>query len=253
MKKLETQTLTAEISAKKQNKVVNYIKNHTVLVIGILLVLLLAGLGSWQFQQNLSLKRELGQLKGDKGASDAEIKDLVNKVGKHITLPEEEPTVATVTDPQKLSDQKFFDSAKVDDKVLIFTKAKKAILYRPSEDKIIEVAPVNIGEDNVATPASDQDQSQITDKSTIQVQIQNASKIAGLAKKVADKFKAQGFTNVTVSDAPSGVSDVTTITYGQRYKDITADANKILNDQAKVEVQIGLQGLVVVLGTNFSL
>ena len=76
-----------------------------------------------------------------------ENKALVAKVGQLIVLPEgEEPTVATVNEPEKLKDQPFFANAKQGDKVLIYTKAKKAILYRTAENKIVEVAPVNIGE-----------------------------------------------------------------------------------------------------------
>jgi len=64
-------------------------------------------------------------------------------VGRIIVLPnDEEPTVATVTDPEKLRDQVFFANAKAGDKVLIYTKARKAYLYDPIAGKLVEVAPI---------------------------------------------------------------------------------------------------------------
>ncbi len=75
-----------------------------------------------------------------------ESRATIEAVGRLIVLPEnEQPTIATVSDPSKLKDQPFFASAKIGDKVLIYTNAKKAILYSPTENKIVEVAPVNIG------------------------------------------------------------------------------------------------------------
>lgn len=74
-----------------------------------------------------------------------EIDDLVAEVGKLIVLPEgEDPTIATVTDPEKLRDQVFFANAKEGDKVLIYTKAQKAYLYDPNIHKLLEVAPLTI-------------------------------------------------------------------------------------------------------------
>ena len=71
---------------------------------------------------------------------------LVKKIGELIVLPaDEQPTLATVADPEKLKDQPFFANAKTGDKVLIYTNARKAILYNPASNKIVEVAPVNIG------------------------------------------------------------------------------------------------------------
>lgn len=71
---------------------------------------------------------------------------LVDKIAKLIVLPQgEEPTIATVTDPDQLKDQPFFANAQKGDIVLIYTNARKAILYNPTENKIVEVAPLNIG------------------------------------------------------------------------------------------------------------
>lgn len=74
-----------------------------------------------------------------------EISDLVARVGELIVLPEgEEPTIATVTDPEKLRDQAFFANAKTGDVVLIYTQAQKAYLYDPVAHKLIEVAPLSV-------------------------------------------------------------------------------------------------------------
>lgn len=87
-----------------------------------------------------------------------ETMDLVSAVGKVMALPEnEEPTIATVADTEKLKDQAFFVNAQVDDKVLLYTTAKKAILYRPSTNMIIEVAPINLGNTQTTTPTTTTD------------------------------------------------------------------------------------------------
>lgn len=85
-------------------------------------------------------------------ATQAEVQSLVQKVGRLVVLPTDEtPTVATVSDPAALKDQPFFADAKKGDKVLIYSNAKKAILYDPVLDKVITIAPLNI--DAKAAPA----------------------------------------------------------------------------------------------------
>lgn len=77
-------------------------------------------------------------------AAQKEAKDLLAKVAEIYLIPTgEEPTVATVSDPNALKNQSFFSSSLKGDKVLIFAKAGKAVLYRPSINKIIETAPLN--------------------------------------------------------------------------------------------------------------
>jgi hypothetical protein len=65
-------------------------------------------------------------------------------VNRLLVVPSEEmPTIVTVTDLEKVKDQPFFMHAEVGDKVVLYTAAKKAVLYRPANDKIVELAPVN--------------------------------------------------------------------------------------------------------------
>jgi hypothetical protein len=73
-----------------------------------------------------------------------ETQDLLAKVARIYLIPTgEEPTIATVSDPIALKNQSFFTQSQKGDKVLIFTKAGRAVLYRPSIDKIIEAIPIN--------------------------------------------------------------------------------------------------------------
>lgn len=92
-------------------------------------------------------------LKNPTLAAQQQTQALLSAVGNLIDLPQNEtPTIATVSDVTKLQGQPFFAKAQNGDKVLIYTNAKKAILYRPSENKIIDVAPVNIGANVTPTP-----------------------------------------------------------------------------------------------------
>lgn len=115
----------------------------------ILVVLLIAaGVSSYYFYNQYQKTQKL--LKNPTQAAKEEIGGLVSQVGKLIELPKgEEPIVATVSDRNKLKDQSFFARAENGDKVLIYTGAKKAILFRPATEKIIEVMPVNINPSQV--------------------------------------------------------------------------------------------------------
>jgi hypothetical protein len=81
---------------------------------------------------------------GDPAAfSQNEAKILKEKVGKLIDLPtDEEPTIVTVTDIEKVKSQPFFAKASNGDKVLIYQNNKKAILYNPTRNQVLEVGPL---------------------------------------------------------------------------------------------------------------
>ncbi len=84
----------------------------------------------------------------------SELVDVVARVQKILDLPEgEQPTLATVSDPSLLKGQQFFAKAKTGDKVLLYATARKAILFDPIANRVIEVSPINIG-NNGGTPTA---------------------------------------------------------------------------------------------------
>jgi len=75
-----------------------------------------------------------------------QVAKVVAELSKLMVLPTNEtPTLATVSEPEKLRDQAFFANAQKGFKVVVYSKAGKAILYDPFQKKIVEVAPVNLG------------------------------------------------------------------------------------------------------------
>lgn len=138
----------------------------------------------------------------------AEVSDLVGKIGKLYLLPANEtPTVATVSDINKLQDQPFFANAQNGDKVLIFQNAKKAILYRPSINKIIEIAPLNLStnlQNVTVTP-----QISPKEEKTINVVIYNGTKTVGLARKEGESLKSR-YSNITIVSTANAANDYST-------------------------------------------
>lgn len=80
--------------------------------------------------------------------SKRENKELVTAVSGMINLPNEEPTIATVEDKDKLKGNPFFEEAENGDKVLIYPTASKAFIYRQSENRIINSGPIALTADN---------------------------------------------------------------------------------------------------------
>jgi hypothetical protein len=73
-----------------------------------------------------------------------QVNDTLGKVARLVIVPSgETPTVATVSNADKLKAQTFFANAKDGDKVIVYAKAKQAILYRPSTNQIVTMAPVS--------------------------------------------------------------------------------------------------------------
>jgi len=108
--------------------------------------LVLAALVAWLAYGYITTRNQLEQARSPAAAGQSQTQQLVNKVGQLVDLPQGEiPAIATVNDASKLKNQAFFANAKDGDKVLIYSKTGKAVLYRPSTNRVIEYSKVNLG------------------------------------------------------------------------------------------------------------
>lgn len=148
MPKVERETNT-EIVVRKRRKrevtpkeqvtalVSRFSLSWPVVVLALLFVVAVSSAGYFYYQYKYAASAA--------EAKEAEIKDLTETLGQFMVLPEgETPTLATVTDKTKLADQPFFQRAENGDQMLIYSASGRAILYRPSIEKIIDVTSVNV-------------------------------------------------------------------------------------------------------------
>lgn len=137
------------------------------IAIGFAISILIIGSIYFYYQYQKSQKELERVIKGAQSTQTIDAKRLLENVAKLVVLPQdEEPTIATITDITRLKNQPLFANAKNGDKVLIYALAKKAIIYRESINKIIEVAKVEIGSEAAALkPAPKVSQNQATSAS----------------------------------------------------------------------------------------
>ena len=157
-----------------------------------------------------------------KGEQEAVAK-LVLEVGKLMDLPKNEtPTVATVTDINKLKAETFFQNAKNGDKVLIYQNAKKVILYNPTAKKIVNVGPFSMGA-NQATPSAQ-----------AKIAIRNGTSTPAMASKIEGVLK-KSFPEANVitkeNAASSNFEKTLVIVINNTLKDIAGGVSKSLGAQ----------------------
>lgn len=91
--------------------------------------------------------------KQDPNATKIETANRVTKeVGALYMTPSEEPTIVKIEDEEKLKDQSFFDKAENGDFLLIYPKAKQALIYRESVNKLVNAGPVNLPDQQSGSP-----------------------------------------------------------------------------------------------------
>jgi virulence-associated protein VagC len=125
----------------------------------LIVLLLIAALGAsvffyLQFQKTSA---EIAALKQNAPAAQAmaeKKREIVAILSSMAELPkDEEPSLITITDIDKLKDQPFFSLAANGDEVLIYKESKRAIIYRPATKKIVDMAQVNLADELDEAPS----------------------------------------------------------------------------------------------------
>lgn len=177
---------TIEITAMKGRT----ISMTSLVVLG--LVLLTAG--------GLKLRNSLKSPATEKPTETAQTADtvetmdqLVKKVARHIVVKQEDPTIATVQDPEILRNQNeyFYKDVQVGDRVLAWSD--KVVLYSTQRDLILAVLPIS-----VVAPSST---AQVPEKEVASIEVRNGSKTVGLGSAVSTQLKSEGYDIAGISDA----------------------------------------------------
>lgn len=146
------------------------------------------------YYENQSLKKEVRELKSDPQLkAKEEAKVLAQKLSALVVVPEgEDPVVATVTDKDKLKDQPVFANAENGDKLIIYAAAKKAFLYDEKNNKVKDIIPVNLGDQN----------GQVAGTSTtapLKLALVNGTETPGVGTVMENRLKELKANGVTVS------------------------------------------------------
>jgi hypothetical protein len=151
--------------------------NPTILVAIIALIVIIAGLGMYFYNSSRQAANNPNAL------AKQELAGVTAAVGKLMVLPTNEtPSLATVTDKNTLDKtQSFFASAENGDKLLIYAQAMKAILYRPSTNKIIEVAPIDLSAAAAQTAAA---------QKPLKIAYYNGTETAGVTTDIEGKIQS---------------------------------------------------------------
>jgi len=130
------------------------------MLIETVLLVLVVGLGIWAFSlhsDNADLKKQVTALNNNPAiVAQRETDALIAKVSALVDLPKDEtPQAAVVSDVDKAKSQSsFFANAQNGDKILLYVKNGKAVLYRPSTNKVIEYGPLTINQQATTTTKS---------------------------------------------------------------------------------------------------
>jgi hypothetical protein len=150
-------------------------------IITILVIIIIVALGYAVFNKFYMNKTPAGQL------TDSQVKSLVKDVSKLINVPDETPVVAVIAKADQLvAEQKFYTGAKDGDYLIVFPTAQKALIYRKSENRLINVGPIIA--DPTATTTAQTATPQTTSTSTTAVK--EATGTTTTAKKDTTKPKS---------------------------------------------------------------
>jgi len=168
-------------------------RSITKIILTTIFILIIIGLSASSFFFYTKFRQE--QNKNPQN----EISNITSAISKHMVLPNEVPTIATVTNKDELQKNALFNNAEVGDKVLIFVQSKKAIVYRPSTKKIIETLPIQTTDNKVPqADLSTTTEPEVEEEKILSIALYNGSSTVGLTTNAED-FLKENFTYLNVS------------------------------------------------------
>lgn len=259
---IEKPSVTTLQSEEKKGPMKKILSNKPLFIgsVVILTIIITAGViyGVSYFAPNATNSDPLGN---------NEAQELLKVLEDIAVLPKGEvPTVATVTEVEKLAGQPFFSKAENGDKVVVFGVAKTAILYRPSVKKIISMTTID--QNAVANASESASNTQVntiqatpSEKPKVKVAVLNSTKEVGLAKKGGDLLDEDKFDVIATQNA-IGEYEKTTITIVNKDAVANTDLNLITGAMSDIDattaslpadegVPAGAD-VVVILGSDFS-
>ncbi len=109
----------------------------------VLIILIVIPVFIFILSQNQKSQRVLGN---SASVNSEEAKSILNNLDDFMELPKDEtPSIGTISDKNNLPNEAFFERAENGDKVIVYSKLGRAILYRPLTNKIIDVAYIDSG------------------------------------------------------------------------------------------------------------
>jgi hypothetical protein len=185
-------------------------------------IILLGTTGYFFYQyQRLSQSQIAAQV-----TAQEEAQKLAEDLGKLMLLPKDEtPTVATVTDIEKLKDQLFFKNATNGNKVLIYPNSKLAVIYDPKANLIVNVGPINFS--GPPTEAAEK----------TRIGLRNGTDIVGLTQKIEAEIK-KSFPDADIvqkdQDKRTDYEKTIVVALNDASKDKAAELAKTLNSQVEL-------------------
>jgi hypothetical protein len=153
-------------STKKSRRSMGFM----TVVLWVIVIVLIIALG-FMFWKNKQLSKPEAQTKLAEQASQS----VIDSVAKLIIVPEDKPTVATITDVEKLraANETFYKNAQNGDMLLLYST--QAIIYRSAENKIVNVAPVVVSPDQPGQETTDTIDTENTEEVTEETDVTNST------------------------------------------------------------------------------
>lgn len=121
-----------QLSAAEPQQIPRPRRRKITWLLSALLVLAIAASGFWFVQYR----------EAQANNPSTQQKQLVSQLSKLIEMPSGQPVITTVIDKSKLTNKTLASQAQNGDRLFIFAKSKRLVLYRPSDKKVVDMLTI---------------------------------------------------------------------------------------------------------------